>query len=104
MVKHAVLRAIRQPDVSVAEARMSCNKCGSIRIADVSGKVNDTFHVYLHASDTEQNDYVSESLGVGHGDYVDFTYCLNCGQIQGSFPRPPYFSEYVWEMEPEAYE
>jgi hypothetical protein len=25
-------------------------------------------------------------MGIGHGDYIEFRYCLNCGQIQGEFP------------------
>jgi hypothetical protein len=25
-------------------------------------------------------------MGIGGGDYVEFDYCLNCGQIQGQFP------------------
>lgn len=83
---------------------MHCLKCKSIRIADVSAKVDDKFNVYLHASDIRQQDYVSESLGIGHDDYIQFSYCLNCGQIQSWFPRPPYFSDVIWEMDPEEYE
>ena len=33
--------------------------------------------------------YVPRDLGVGGGDDVHFTYCLDCGQIQGRFPVPP---------------
>lgn len=27
-------------------------------------------------------------MGIGGGDYVEFDYCLDCGQIQGTFPVP----------------
>jgi hypothetical protein len=30
--------------------------------------------------------YVPSCLGVGEGDYVEFEYCLDCGQIMGKFP------------------
>ena len=36
-----------------------------------------------------QSGYVPRDLGVGGGDDVEFTYCLDCGQIQGTFPLPP---------------
>jgi hypothetical protein len=31
--------------------------------------------------------YVPDDMGIGGGDYVEFDYCLQCGQIQGRFPR-----------------
>jgi hypothetical protein len=34
------------------------------------------------------NDYVPRDLGIGGGDDVQFDYCLDCGQIQDSFPLP----------------
>jgi hypothetical protein len=33
--------------------------------------------------------YVPDDLGIGGGDDVHFAYCLDCGQIQGTFPLPP---------------
>jgi hypothetical protein len=33
--------------------------------------------------------YVPDDLGIGGGDYVEFDYCLDCGQLQGKFPLPP---------------
>lgn len=36
------------------------------------------------------NGYVPDDIGIGeYGDYMRFTYCLDCGQIQGKFPLPP---------------
>ena len=34
----------------------------------------------------EQIGYVPSSLNIGGGDYVEFKYCLSCGQIQGKWP------------------
>jgi hypothetical protein len=34
------------------------------------------------------NDYVPRGMGIGASDYVEFSWCLDCGQIQGKFPRP----------------
>ena len=31
---------------------------------------------------------VPDGLGVGSGEYVEFSWCLRCGQIQGEFPIP----------------
>ncbi len=41
------------------------------------------------------DDYVPGDIGIGSGcgDYVEFKYCLNCGQIQGEFPLEPDFDE-----------
>jgi len=30
--------------------------------------------------------YVPRDMGIGGGDYVKFSYCADCGQIQGEFP------------------
>jgi len=62
---------------------MSC-KCGSERIAYVSAKCSDMCNVSIGAK--ELNDCVPRDMGIGHGDYVEFSYCLDCGQIQGEFP------------------
>jgi hypothetical protein len=36
----------------------------------------------------EVDGYVPSGLNIGHGDYISFHYCLDCGQIQGEFPIP----------------
>lgn len=30
--------------------------------------------------------YVPKDMGIGGGDYIDFRYYLECGQIQGDWP------------------
>jgi hypothetical protein len=32
--------------------------------------------------------YVPRDLGIGGGDDVQMTFCLDCGQLQGAFPLP----------------
>lgn len=32
---------------------------------------------------------VTADMGVGNGEYFEFNYCLDFGQIQGEFPLPP---------------
>lgn len=61
-------------------------KCGSDRIAEVQVKCSDRFYIF---SNGKQHDgYVPNDLGIGGGDYIEFDYCLDCGQIQGDFPLP----------------
>lgn len=35
----------------------------------------------------EKDGYVPSDMGIGGGDYIEFEWCLDCGQIQGTFPR-----------------
>ncbi len=65
---------------------MSCQRCKSTRICSAGGKVSDMF---WHAVNEKSKDgYVPGDLGIGGGDYIEFDYCLDCGQIQGTFPLP----------------
>ncbi len=65
---------------------MSC-KCGSQRIVKVGGKVSDMFYATQQDIGVEYDGYVPSTLGIGAGDYIDFAYCLDCGQIQGWAPQ-----------------
>jgi hypothetical protein len=40
--------------------------------------------VYL--GENEKEGYVPSNMNIGGGDYIEFEYCLDCGQIQGEFP------------------
>lgn len=60
--------------------------CESERIASVGGKTSDMCHV--NCEGFEHDGYVPEGLGIGSGDYLNFSYCLDCGQMQGTFPIP----------------
>ena len=67
---------------------MAC-KCGSHRIANINAKCSDMCHVeiedengYVNSSD----DYAPKDMGIGGGDYLRFSYCMDCGSMQGNFP------------------
>lgn len=58
--------------------------CKSDRIASVSGKTSDLcFYTFKGA---EKDGYVPYDVGIDGGDYIAFSYCLECGQMQGEFP------------------
>lgn len=64
---------------------MNC-KCGSKRIVDVVGKTSDLCNVRFTQTGKEKDGYVPDDMNIGGGDYLDFSLCLNCGQIQGEWP------------------
>lgn len=66
---------------------MNCQRCQSKRVAGVTAKCSDCCGVNLNGADHEG--YVPTGLGIGGGDYVDFSFCLDCGQLQGNFPLAP---------------
>lgn len=68
---------------------MSCQRCKSERTAEVSAKCSDMFSAALKPGQKQIEGYVPSDLGIGGGDYVEFRFCLDCGQIQGTFPLPP---------------
>ena len=65
---------------------MACQRCGSERIAEVGGKTSDL--CFVAVGDKEHDGYVPGDMGIGSGDYIDFDFCLDCGQMQGEFPVP----------------
>lgn len=65
---------------------MACKKCNSNRVASVNAKCSDLCSINI--GDNESVSYVPRDMGIGGGDYVNFEYCLDCGQIIGEFPLP----------------
>jgi hypothetical protein len=63
---------------------MSCQNCKGERVANVTAKSSDLSHVSL--GECERNGYLPDDMGIGGGDYIEFSYCLACGQIQGQWP------------------
>lgn len=63
---------------------MSCQKCNSDRICTINAKSSDLNNGTILDKDFEG--YVPDGVGIGGGDYIHFSWCLECGQIQGSFP------------------
>ena len=60
--------------------------CDNARVASVSGKTSDL--CFTSVGERESDGYVPYDMGIGGGDYISFTYCLNCGKIQGDWPLP----------------
>lgn len=65
---------------------ITCARCDSDRIACVEAKCSDLCNVWV--LDKEHDGYVPHDLGIGGGDNVEFSYCMNCGQMMGTFPLP----------------
>jgi hypothetical protein len=63
-----------------------CQRCSGPRVARVLAHCSDMCSVDL--AGRHYHGYVPRDLGVGGGDDVEFDYCLDCGQIQGTFPVP----------------
>ncbi len=64
---------------------MTC-KCGSYNLIHVSGKVSDTCFIDATMVPGESDGYVPRNLNIGSGDYLEFSYCADCGRIHGEFP------------------
>jgi hypothetical protein len=65
---------------------MSCSRCGSDRIVEVSAKSSDLNTICYQGKD--QFGYVPYGFGIGGGDYLEVEFCANCGQMKGTWPLP----------------
>lgn len=66
---------------------MKCLTCGSKRIAGVSAKCSDKFNMICHAEGVDDYcGYVLCEMNIGGDDYIEFKYCLDCGQMLGEWP------------------
>jgi hypothetical protein len=63
---------------------MFCKNCSGDRIVTISAKCSDLCVVRYDGK--EHVGYVPNGIGIGGDDYVEFHYCLFCGQIQDKFP------------------
>lgn len=61
-----------------------CQRCGKSTIMNVNAKCSDMY--FGDFADSECS-YVPSDLGIGGGDYIEFKLCLNCGQIQDTWPK-----------------
>lgn len=68
---------------------MKCQRCESTRVASISGKCSDC--CFTSVGGKEKDGYAPQDMGLknSYGDYVEFDWCLDCGQIQAQFPVPP---------------
>ena len=67
---------------------MQCIRCkGTKKLWQVSAKCSDMCNTD-HIGGLSHNGYVPEWLGPnGYGDYIEFTICRHCGQVQGDWPE-----------------
>ena len=62
-----------------------CIKCNSDRLISINAHCSDCFSANYR--DIEYDGYVIDEIGLGNFcDDVDLTFCLDCGQIQHTFP------------------
>jgi len=60
------------------------SECDSDRILSLRGKTSDLCFTDYDGESYEG--YVPSGAGVGGGDYIDVSVCLDCGKVQGDFP------------------
>jgi hypothetical protein len=66
---------------------MKCQRCKSTRVLALLIKITDAYpYLSIKGKESEDIDTLPDDLGIGGGDYVEFKYCLDCGQMQGMFP------------------
>ena len=67
-----------------------CQRCESDRIASVCGKAGGGTCSTEVGSREDISGDVRDDMGIGgrYGDYIEFDWCLDCGQIQGKWPLP----------------
>lgn len=65
---------------------MECQRCKKSAMIHIQGKCDDKFTAQLGNVYGYGPDYVPDNIGIGKGDYIEFSYCAECGQIQGEFP------------------
>jgi len=65
---------------------MACQKCESDRVLDIKAKSNDCCIMDLYG--VQHVGYAPRIDGISGGDYIKTSICLDCGQVQGTFPKP----------------
>jgi len=71
------------------EKKMSdstCQKCQSDRVLTVSAKCCDLCSCAI--KDQSYDGYVPSDASIGGGKYIEISFCMDCGQMQGEFPVP----------------
>jgi len=76
---------MKQQELDFTDGEERCQRCNAVALINVSGKTSDlNFFRHLHR---EYDGYVLAGMGIGSGDYLEFTFCINCGLIQGTWPK-----------------
>lgn len=64
----------------------TCQTCKSSRLLFVQSHASDMHFVSI--GEIQKDGYLPYDIGLDGGDDLCMTYCLDCGQIQGTFPLP----------------
>jgi hypothetical protein len=64
-----------------------CQTCCSHRLASIIAKTGE--YCVIEISNKRQLGPVPREMNIGGDEYLEFRYCLDCGQLQGIFPVPP---------------
>jgi hypothetical protein len=71
----------KQAKMAEVQPPATCFRCGATDLVQIAAKCNDLCRV-TRGGKTEWG-YVPDDLGLGSDDnYVEFTYCRKCGQMQ----------------------
>ena len=66
----------------------TCQRCESERLADIQAHHNDLFFLSIESDNINvEADYAPNIEGICNGDDTQFCFCMDCGQIQGEFPK-----------------
>ena len=65
---------------------MKCSGCDSGRVMEISGKVSDRCIVGFKGA--ERDGYPPTVDDICGGDDINVDICLECGLVQGEFPKP----------------
>lgn len=69
-----------------------CQRCSSIRVASIFAHCSDSCAIEFgqYTKNRYVDGYVPLDMGISSRDSnsVVFSWCLECGQIQGKFPLP----------------
>jgi len=66
--------------------KLNCQKCTSNRIVFLTSHGKDMNSISAPHVKFKHDGYLPEIPNVGSGDDVDIEFCLECGQIQGTWP------------------
>lgn len=79
------MKYIQQQLFKLEEAQVSvqtCQKCNSENLAHIEASEQ----LVIDYKDRKYVGKVPMEIELGNEEGIEFTYCINCGQIQGTFP------------------
>jgi hypothetical protein len=84
----------------------NCKRCNSERVLTVGAHASDMFYWGMTIRDGDQypvskdgEGYLPREFGIGAGDDLRISLCLDCGQEQGKYPVAP--TEFEQDVDPD---